>query len=372
MHTKFVKLFSFVMAIAISLGASTAFAFAANESDKMSLSVESVVADLGDSVKVKIDLNNNSGISSLKFNVEYDDALTLTKVELGSDFPYATAPVPYKNPQTISMISPIAEVTANGTVATLTFTVSESAPAGYSAKIHLTYDPEDVFDDDFNNVDCDIFDGEVKINGASAPSVTKGHVLSVSGGEAEEGEVATLTVLTDSEVSKLRFVDADGNTLTVRDKTINADGTKLWKIEKAYSEGVYSYSIFAKIGECWVDEEVVGTLTFTSRILESGRIVEAEYDDKIGAYKLTVDGRATKLQFIDGEGMTRTYTRYHDATKKIEAYDAQGNKTDSMSRNFDHEIWYVNARLYSGDNYKVIAKFESGWNKTDSVNIIAH
>ena len=94
MQKKLLRIVAFFLSVLIMMNSQTVFAFAAGE-DKMTVSVESVVARPGDCVQVKIDIANNPGIASLKFNVDYDDYLTLTNVEFNSAFgSYVTAPTP--------------------------------------------------------------------------------------------------------------------------------------------------------------------------------------------------------------------------------------------------------------------------------------
>ncbi len=163
MRKRTVQMLALFFAVLFCVSTQWTYVFA-EELTKMTVQVESVTGKPGDEVNVKINLKNNSGISSLKFDVGYDSMLTLKNVELGSGFDYATSPTPYKNPQTISMMSPLEESTANGTVATLTFAISEDAPDKYEANVTLTYDPEDVFDGDFNNVDVKMVDGKVTVS----------------------------------------------------------------------------------------------------------------------------------------------------------------------------------------------------------------
>jgi len=130
----------------------------------MTLSVKDETALPGDTVQVQIKLENNPGLASLKFNVAYDDMLTLQKVEFSSAFgAYVTAPEPYKNPQTISFISPLTEVNTNGVFATLTFLVSPDAPDQYDADIRLICDDENIFNGDYDSITTVAFNGKVHI-----------------------------------------------------------------------------------------------------------------------------------------------------------------------------------------------------------------
>ena len=198
------------------------------------------------------------------------------------------------------------------------------------------------------------------------------YIVNVYDGEAEEGEAAEMIVITTGEVGKTRFTDTDGNTVTVAASETNEDGTKTWRMSKSRPAGEYEYRISVKVGHDWIEENSTGKLIFTEKQLDTGRIVKAEYDEESGLYKLTIEGRATKIQFITEDGMTRTYTRYSEAVKSRKSYDAEGNEVPDTGRLLDHEVWLVNARLYSGQNYTVAGKFEAGWNREGTATLTAH
>ena len=157
------KVIAIVMVVIFCMSAGVVNVLA-EELTKPTLQVESVSAMPGSTVKVKIDLKNNPGLASLKFNVNYDDVLTLTNVEFNSEFgTYVTAPTPYKNPQTISMISPLANVSVSGNFCILTFTVSNEAEDNYSAAVNIVYDADDIFNAAYEPVELNVENGGVKV-----------------------------------------------------------------------------------------------------------------------------------------------------------------------------------------------------------------
>ena len=212
---------------------------------------------------------------------------------------------------------------------------------------------------------------DIEINLYDAVNNDK-YIVKVNNGEAEEGDYAELSVVTTGEVGKVRFTDTDGNTITIASCEKNTDGTKTWKMSKKRAAGEYKYSISVKVGYNWIEESSKGTLTFTAKILDSGVIRSAEYDAETGLYKITIEGRATKIQFITEDGMTRTYTRYNEFVKSKKTYDAEGNEVNDTARTLDHEIWLVDAKLYSGLKYTVAGKFEAGWNMNGTATMTAH
>lgn len=133
--------------------------------EPMTLEVLSSFANTGENVQVTILLENNPGISSLLFNVSYDSVLTLQDVEFNSNFgSLITASKPYRNPQTISFISPFVDVEESGIFAVLTFKVSENIKNVYKAPIKVFYNKDNIFNESFEKIPINIDDGYVYIN----------------------------------------------------------------------------------------------------------------------------------------------------------------------------------------------------------------
>ena len=144
-----------ILLIPVSVGAA---------SDSMIITASSVTAMPGDEVQITVSLENNLGLASLKFDVAYDEVLTLTNVEFSTAFgAYVAAPTPYKNPQTISFISPLVDVTDNGVFVTLTFVISEYAPDNYTAAIRILCDQENIFDGTYAPVSVSVVNGAVNV-----------------------------------------------------------------------------------------------------------------------------------------------------------------------------------------------------------------
>lgn len=164
MKTTTKRLVSIVLIIMMLMTSIPFSAMAAEESNKFCINVSQEEGAPGESVDVVISIKNNPGLGSLKFNVEYGDYLTLENVAFNSEFgSFVTAPEPYTNPQSISMMSPTSEITTEGTFATLTFTISEDAPNSYVSDIKITYEPNDICDGNLDNIDTDVENGKVTI-----------------------------------------------------------------------------------------------------------------------------------------------------------------------------------------------------------------
>ena len=154
-----------VLALVLIFSALPLNAIAAS-GDAMTVKVAEVSARPGDTVDVNIELSNNPGIASLVLDVDYDDVLTLTNVRFNTESlagANTTAKTPYTNPQRLSLASPTTNLTYNGVFATLTFTVSEDAADNYVAKVNVSYDENNVFDFDLNNLPLNVQNGQVNV-----------------------------------------------------------------------------------------------------------------------------------------------------------------------------------------------------------------
>lgn len=111
------------------------------------ISMSGVNAKAGEEVEVRVNLENNPGITALRLVVNYDeDALEMT------DFAFGDALVSmnkgtsqnYGNDYSFSMYSATVDLTDCGTLAIIKFKVKEDAQDG-EYPITITYDPDDIF-----------------------------------------------------------------------------------------------------------------------------------------------------------------------------------------------------------------------------------
>ena len=125
----------------------------------------------GETADVSIDISNNPGITAMQLNVDYNNEyLTLTSVTNGEIFDdnavqYDTGHLSEK-PYVLTWGADIAEenIISNGTLVTLTFEVSDSAPIG-NLPITVTYDNNDaaIYDANFNLIDFALKDGGITV-----------------------------------------------------------------------------------------------------------------------------------------------------------------------------------------------------------------
>ena len=125
--------------------------------------VSNATSKVGKTFTVEVSLKNNPGITSLRLEAGYDSSvLELIGVE-GKDFASPSFGPTTKNPIIINwedVLNP--NNTTDGTVAVLTFKVKETAYEG-DTKISITYDPEDVYDENYDNVSFAVEEGTITI-----------------------------------------------------------------------------------------------------------------------------------------------------------------------------------------------------------------
>lgn len=123
----------------------------------------------GDTVDITVSTKNNSGIISMKLLLKYDSrALKIEAVKGGAFSGVAFSPNE-SNPFIVNWINSInPNNKTNGTVATITFKILDTAPNGKS-EITLDYDPENVFDSNLNNVTFQKQNGYIDITNENAP-----------------------------------------------------------------------------------------------------------------------------------------------------------------------------------------------------------
>lgn len=230
----------------------------------MSLTASSVSGEAGDTVEVEISVSDNPGIASLKFDVEYSDYLTLEGVVFNSAFgPYATTPPVYKNPQSITLVSPYADCTVNGVLATLTFSIADDAPAG-DHDILLSYYQNETYNSNFDDVSVRVTDGCVTVEGEEPeePLPADGMTLSVGTAEADAGDTFEVDVTVDNNpgIASLKFDVEYSDYLTLEGVTFNSAFGPYATTPPTYNNP-QRITLVSPYSDCAVDG-VLATLTF--------------------------------------------------------------------------------------------------------------
>lgn len=233
--------------------------FAANDP---AFVVSNVTGKPGDTVQITVSTANNPGIVSAKVKVAYDaNVLELVSAGQGADFTGTQFGPTTKNPFTVNWEDTVApdNITTNGSFATLTFKILDTAVAGKS-DITLTYDPADVYDWYMDDVTFATVAGSVTVEGS-------GENYAVKFPEATNSNGANIRLATENTAAGLRFA------ATLTKETLGI-------------EGVYSYD----------DSDVkFGMLLLPTYILEASGY------DTLSEYFLS--GTATSILNIEAKNI---------------------------------------------------------------------
>ena len=222
-HIKQATAFIITLIMLLNIFPISIFSLATNA---MSLTVSTVSGAAGETVEVDVTVANNPGIASLKFDIAYSEDLILEGIEFNPAFgAYATSPTPYKNPQPLTMISPLADITVNGVFATLTFKIADDAAAG-DHEIAVTFRAKDIYNANFDDVAMTATNGSVTVGGTiPAPDPTPDPTP-----DPEPTDAMLLTVGSAT--------GAAGETVEVDVTVANNPGIASLKFDIAYSEGL--------------------------------------------------------------------------------------------------------------------------------------
>lgn len=153
------KLCSFLLIIAIM----TSFAVPIYAEAEPCFELTSTNGEVGETVEMKLNINNNPGITALSVSVEYSAKdLELLSVESAGLFPdEISTGVEGADPMKVSWYSAGSEdKTDSGTFAILSFKIKENAE---SSDVTLTYNPENVFNHSLVNQTFAVTNGRVYV-----------------------------------------------------------------------------------------------------------------------------------------------------------------------------------------------------------------
>lgn len=127
--------------------------------------ISSVSGQKGKTVDVTVSVQNNPGISSISLDISFDESkLNLTKVEFNSELVGETGiSESMKSPVTIQWVNAFSEWKEDGVFATLTFTISEDAKNNTETEITASYNPDNIYNPNEENVEISINNGTVSI-----------------------------------------------------------------------------------------------------------------------------------------------------------------------------------------------------------------
>ena len=125
--------------------------------------VDGATAKAGDTITVAVRTEKNVGIVSLMLDIGYDaNVLELISIT-GKDFNGVSFGPLNSNPIAVNWLDALnPNNTTNGTIALLTFKVKDEAAVG-TTSITVSYDAENVYDFDINNVTFGTQNGTIEI-----------------------------------------------------------------------------------------------------------------------------------------------------------------------------------------------------------------
>ena len=237
--------------VLISLFLIPSAAFAENG---VALKLETASVQPGSEVQVPIVIEKNTGLSSLKFLVKYDDTvLTLSNVTFPRNSgTYSSVPQPYGASQVINFVSPLSNFTKTGTFATLTFSVNQNAELNKTINITIQHEEEDIFDSNFDEVPFVAVNGAIYVSEGSQGSMTMlPAALTVISEEAFMNTDFYYVVLPDTTTAieskafadsgNLKYIYIPESTTSIADDAfLNVSGLTIYGKSGSYAESYAS------------------------------------------------------------------------------------------------------------------------------------
>ena len=346
------KSIALIMAVLVLM--TTLFSNAVFAAGEPAFVVSNVTGKAGDTVVVTVSTVNNPGIVSAKVKVAYD-ATVLQLVSAGAaDFSGVQFGPTTKNPFTVNWEDTLApeDITTNGSLATLTFKILDTAAAGKS-DITLTYNPEDVYDWYMENVTFATVAGSVTVE---SDDVDLSTALSNKG--------ANIRLESDEMKAGLRFASTiskaelgiDGEYIYSEDADVTFGMFMLPKsllkdsgyatIKELYESGKQNQILDAVAKRIWQQDEA--TLTYTAVLTDIpednwvSTICAVPYVLKNGKYYF---GTQMEKSYYDVAKAARNSTysdkeiaKITDATEKANA-KAIADKLQKILDTVDDQGW---------------------------------
>ena len=169
---KMKKLITTLLTTIVIFSAMSTVSLAVNKN--VTLTVDSVSAQAGDTVSIGIHLANNPGIVSANINVAFDEGLTLIGAANGNTFPKSMLFIPPKQLSTTGKVTEKCNFAwqgvdiedkdiKDGIILTLRFKVSEKAASGDVYGITVTARSSDIVDKNLQCIKLDASQGKISI-----------------------------------------------------------------------------------------------------------------------------------------------------------------------------------------------------------------
>ena len=159
------KIIAMTLAVIMIMSVIPAQVMAATGAEAPTISVVGGYAAPGQSVEVKIIIENNDGIFGSILTLEFDSYLTLTEATAGDAFSelVLTNPGTFSSPCSFVWDGQAEPAVEDGTILTLKFNVSDTAPAYERLGIRLSYEDGDIVDSNFDAVSPTINNGYISV-----------------------------------------------------------------------------------------------------------------------------------------------------------------------------------------------------------------
>jgi len=295
------KVISLFLCLIVAFSVMGTIAFA---SENQEISVSSINAKLGETVAVPVVLEGNPGIVSMTLRVTYDsDALLLTSVTDTEMLGTQSHKPELTSPYTLAWVNDTAtsDFTFNGTIATLYFKIQDTAVAGQTYPITLSYDIDnyDIYNKDLECISFNIVNGGIIVKKDKvATSLTDFNYRFVSGGICITGYNGNATEIVVSDTYAI------GNTVyyvTMIDESAFEANEKITSIElpkTLNSIGDYAFYDCTSLKNVvlWSKYASIGKQAF------GYYYISKKIDGKVESFNLTAyDNSTIKTYLVENE-----------------------------------------------------------------------
>ncbi len=209
-------------------------------SNQITLTVSDVSADSGESVKVPIQLSNNSGVAGMMFSVTYDKDLTLESINRGDaleSLDFTISGDLNANPVNI-MFDGLEADDTNGVVAVLNFKVSSNSKK--ILKIDLSYDKGNIFDNDLNDVEVILVNGTITINNANTEWPSHSQESNVEENEPVTDVTVKEDVIEKEDIEIKEDVETEENSFEIYFTDVNKNDWYYGAVEYAVNNKLFN------------------------------------------------------------------------------------------------------------------------------------
>lgn len=233
----------------------------------------------------------------------------------------------------------------------------------------------------FNKLDTDLYTADsVKAVEDAIANVTTGL------NENHQSEIDAMAAAIETAIKGLVEITYDAADYTAVDEAIALFNTKDQAIYTADSVNAVKAAIANVVrGLDERDQATVdGFAAAINAAIEAlellpepeGMVVDVQYTettDMAKTFTVKVEGRAFKIQFIDENGNTSTFSRV-DVKDQIVSYNEAGEECTDIARDLAYEIWTIDRTVKDGTIIVKARNEETGWESDDLgyvVNVVS-